>query len=162
MKKLLKSIPTLHIVIDITDSESGVAASVDFKELKHPSGKKKYRRSDEWLDQVNDLVRSIIGSMQGRKFKILDAKPSNKSYTYYIRFQPADRDGNLWDQELEIQVELRDHRSKTHEDSGFISSKLLVKAFYLDNNLMANGYELMKEMWAIMDQLSEGDFSAFF
>ena len=166
MKRYIKAsttVPKLRIIVDITYSEVQVqvAASSDFKELKHPSIKRKFKKSDEWLKQVNDLVRSIIGSMNGKKFKIIKACPSNKSYTYYIRFQPSDKNGDLWDQELELQIELRDHASKTHASVGEITNRFLVKTYYLEDKTYKDMLALMREIWRILDDLQNGDFSSF-
>ena len=162
MKRYIRnSIPTLYIVIDLTTSTVNVAASDDFAELKHPSIKRKFRQSNEWLKHVNDLARSIIGSMQGRKFKILKAYPSKKSYTYYIRFQPADKQGDLWDQELQLQIELRDHISDTHTDIGEVTPELFVKTYYLNGKTERDMMSLMRDIFKILDDLENGDFNSF-
>lgn len=165
MKKLMfasnQHILTMKLVIDIKYKTTQIAADVEFKELTHPNIKRKYKKSDEWVKQVNDIVRSIIGSMQGRKFKIVKAYPSKKSYTYYIRFQPADKNGDLWDQVVEFQIELRDHRSDDHEDIGQVTEQLLVKTYYLGDKQYLDAYKLMKSVWKLLDQLSKGDFSSF-
>ena len=161
MKRFIKNIPTVHIYIDYVDVIDDIAAATEFKELQHPNIKRRYKKSDEWLKKVNDLARSIIGSMQGRKFKIIDAHPSKKSYTYYIRFQPADKNGDLWDQVLEFQIELRDHISKNHPDIGPASSKLFIKAYYIDDASYRNMYEIMQALWNVMDELEIGNFSSF-
>lgn len=160
MKRFIR-IPVLHIYIDLTEKTANVAASTEFVEMHHPSIKRKYKKSDEWLKHVNDLARSIIGSMQGRKFKINKVWTSKKSYTYYIRFQPADKNGDLWRQELELQIELRDHISSTHLDIGEVNSDLLVKAFYLEGKSYRDMYTLMQTIWRILDDLQKGDFSSF-
>ena len=156
-----KSVPVMKIIVEVFDAEAKIAASDDFRELTHPSVKRRYKKSDEWLRQVNDLVRSIIGSMQGRNFKIIKAYPSSKSYTYYIRFQPTDKNGDLWDQVLEFQIELRDHTSKSHKDIGQVTENLLVKTYYLEDEQYKNAYLLMKEIWRVLDALKLGDFSSF-
>ena len=165
MKRYIRSvsdnIPTLKIIVDIYDAEAKIAASDDFIEMKHPSIKKKYRQSDEWLKHVNDLARSILGSMKGRKFNILRAEPSNKSYTYYITFQPANKDGDIWEQDLELQLELRDHVSKTHSDLGAISEKLIVRTYYLNGKTYSDMLAVLKEVWHILDELQEGNFESF-
>lgn len=162
MKRYIRnSIPTLYIIIDLAASTINVAASDDFVELQHPSIKKRYKHTDSWLKHVNDLARSIIGSMQGRHFKILKAYPSKKSYTYYIRFQPADKRGDLWDQELQLQIELRDHFSKTHTDIGEIAPELFVKTYYLNGKNERDMMSLMKDIFRILDDLENGDFNSF-
>ena len=160
MKRYIKT-PILHIVVELTEDNSNVAASTNFVEMKHPSVKRRYKQSDEWLKHVNDLARSIIGSMQGRHFKINRVWTSKKSYTYYIRFQPADKNGDLWRQELELQIELRDHTSSTHLDIGEVNSDLLVRAFYLEGKSYRDMYALMQTIWKILDDLQKGDFSSF-
>lgn len=164
MKRYIRKnkIPTLRIIIDIDAPIYNIAASDnDFVELKHPSIKKKFKQSDEWLKQVNDLARSIIGSMQGRKFNIIKAYPSKKSYTYYIRFQPADKNGGLWDQELQLQIELRDHVSKTHDDIGEVAPELFVKTYYLNGKSERDMMSLMRDIFKILDDLADGDFNSF-
>ena len=156
------TMPTLYIVIDLTTSTVNVAAAEDdFVELKHPSIKRKFRRSNEWLKHVNDLARSIIGSMRGRKFKIVKAYPSKKSYTYYIRFQPADKQGDLWDSELQLQIELRDHVSDTHTDIGEVTPELFVKTCYLNGKKERDMMSLMRDIFKILDDLEDGDFNSF-
>ena len=157
MHETFKPTPTLHIVIEIRDADVQVVASDEFQELKHPNIKKSKKKSDWWLKQVND----IVGSIKGRKFKILKAYPSKKSYTYYIQFQPTDREGNLWDQELELQIELRDHTSETHLDLGQVGENFFVKAYYLEDELVEGPYKLMQKIWKILDECREGNFDAF-
>lgn len=130
-------------------------------ELFDPSVTCKHKKSDEWLKNLNDLVRSIIGSLQGRGFHILKAKPSKKSYTYYIVFQPVDKNGDLWDTELSLQLELRDHVSSTHSDKGSITKDLIVKTYYLEDKSYKGMLALLRELWRIFDRLQDGDFSAF-
>lgn len=164
MKKYIhstNSVPTLHIVIDISEEGAPVAASVEFKEMHHPSVKREFKKSDDWLKYVNDMARSIYGSMISRKFNITKAEPSKRSYTYYIRFQPADKNGDLWDQELELQIELRDHVSQTHEGLGQVTENLLVKSYYIEGESYRTGWEVMKEIWKILDKLQQGDFTSF-
>ena len=99
--------------------------------------------------------------MQGRKFKILKAYPSKKSYIYYIRFQPADKQGDLWDQELQLQIELRDHISDTHTDIGEVTPELLVKTYYLNGKTERDIMSLMRDIFKILDDLEDGDFNSF-
>lgn len=162
MKRFIKadSIPTLHIIIQL-DPTSDIAASVDFKEMTHPNVKQKFKKSDEWLKQVNDLARSIYGSMIARKFEILKAEPSKKSYTYYIMFQPADKEGNLWDDTLALQIELRDHISDSHTDLGQVTQDLFVKTYYLNDKKYENMMSLFREVRNILTDLQKGDFSSF-
>ncbi len=153
-------LPVLHIIIELSETDN-IAASVDFKEMTQPSIKHKYKKSDEWLKYVNDLARSIYGSMLARKFNITKAEPSNKSYTYYIRFQPSDKNGDLWDSDLELQIELRDHTSKTHSDLGQVTSDLLVKTYYIENMQYKDMMSLFRKIRSILDDLQNGDFSSF-
>ena len=164
MKRYIKSaVPAVKITIELSSIvDAPIAASEDFTMLTHPNVKRRYKKTDEWLKEVNDIARSIIGSMQGRNFKIIKAYPSHKSYTYYIRFQPTDTNGDLWDQILEFQIELRDHPSKSHTDLGQVSENLLVKTYYLDDEQYKNAYALMQEIWRMLDDLQKGDFSSFF
>lgn len=173
MKRLVtnSTIPTLNIVVDLNINEMRVAASeellpdsdvkFEFIPMRHPNIKRKKQQSDEWLRHVNDLVISILGSMQGRKFKILEKYPSKKSYTYYIRFQPTDKAGNLWDTELQLQIELRDHVSDTHEDFGNVAKQLFVRTYYLENKSYHDMYGILREIWKILDDLQMGNFSSF-
>lgn len=167
MKRLIKAntsdlVPTLHIIIDITEYTADVvASSLEFKEMQHPSIKRKFKKSDDWLKEVNDLARSIYGSMISRKFSITKCEPSKKSYTYYIRFQPADKNGDLWDAELELQIELRDHPSETHDDLGQVTHDLFVKTYYLDDAEYKNMMDLFRAIRKILDDLQQGDFSSF-
>lgn len=154
-------VPTLHVYIDLNDADTPVAASVEFREMRQPSIKRKLKRSDEWLKQVNDLAKSLYSSMVSRGFEVTRAEPSKRSYTYYIRFQPCDRNGDLWDQTLELQIELRDHVSKTHDDIGQLSKDLFVKAFYLEDAQYKNMWELFRQLRHILDDLQDGDFSSF-
>lgn len=165
MKRLIRAnqlhIPKLRLIVELTDSnDAEIVAATNDDVLHHPSVKREYKKSDGWLNIVNDFIKSIIGSMQGRKFKIIKKGASKKSYTYYILFQPADQNGNLWDQELELQIELRDHRSKTHGE-GAISPKLLVKTYYIGEDAFDSTLSIMKHLWSVMDDLSLGDFSSF-
>lgn len=153
--------PTLHIYIDIYAEDVGVVASVEPMELRHPNIKKKYKKSDEWLKQVNDIVRSIYSGMVARKFKILKAKPSNKSYTYYFKFQPTDENGDLWDATLELQLELRDHVSTTHGDLSDVSKDIRFRTYYIEDNEYRNAMSMLKEICNIFDDLQKGDFSTF-
>ena len=156
-----KSCPVLKIVVNLEQDQSRIAADTEFIPLKHPNIKRKYKQSDEWLEYINNMVRSIIGSMHGRKFKIIKAYPSNKSYTYYIRFQPTDKQGNVWNQELELQIELRDHSSNTHESFGETTSRLFVHSYNLNGKTYKQLMQLMNEIWRILDDLQDGDFSTF-
>lgn len=162
MKRYIhSSIPTLHVVIELSEETRPIAASVEFKEMTHPSVSKKYRQSDEWVRNVNDLARSIYNSMIARKFDVFKSQASKKSYTYYLGFRPADKEGNLWDQELGLQIELRDHVSKTHEDSGQVTEKFIVRTFYLEGQLYSDMFKLLQQIWLILDDVQRGDFSSF-
>ena len=151
----------LTLYVDVWDNSSQVAAAQDIPELRHPSIKRKLRQSDEWLDHVNDLVRSIVGSMKGRRFQNIEAWPSKKIYTYYISFQPTDKSGAVWDKKLTLQIELRDHRSKTHDDVGAVTENLIVKTYYLNGKTYRDMMDLYREIWRILDDLQNGDFSSF-
>jgi len=162
MKRYIKSkLPTLHIVIELSAQSDDVAASVEFKDMTHPAVKRKFQKSDEWLQHVNDLARSIYGSMIARKFDVFKAQPSKKSYTYYLAFRPADKDGNLWDRELGLQIELRDHMSSTHDDIGEVTTKFIVKTYYLENKSYRDMSDMLREIWRILDDVQKGDFSSF-
>ena len=156
MKRWIQSssnIPTLHVIIELTESNIRIAASDEFEEITHPSVRRKYKKSDEWLKHVNDLVRSILGSMRGRGFHILQARPSKKSYTYYILFQPVDENGDVWSTELGLQLELRDHVSNSHTDLGQVTKNLIVNTYYLEDKSYRDMTAILKELWRIFDDL---------
>ena len=163
MKRFIgnKQVPTLHIYIDLNKKSQPVAADSDFEEMKHPSVKRKYQKSDEWLKEINDLARSIYATMKGKKFNIIRAWPSKKSYTYYIRFQPADKNGDLWDCELQLQIELRDHLSETHADVGEVTDDLVVRSFFIEDTQYRSMFDVYNEVRKLLVQLQDGDLDAF-
>lgn len=166
MKRWIKSskqdTKPVKIVLEITYKDDSIAAS-DSEPLKHPSIRKSRKKSDLWLREINNLVGSLLGTMKGKKFNIIKAYQSGKSYAYYIRFNPADKDGNLFNQELVFQIELRDHTSLTHGDK-YDSSQghLFMKAYYYDDKKYTNLFDLLTDLYKLLDELQEGNFNAFF
>ena len=165
MKRYIKTKPIkiIKITIDIDYSGSYVAASGQeqfSKMLGHPSIKKRYKRTDEWLNDLNDLAASIFMAIKGRKFNLLKQWYSKKSYIYYFRFQRIDDSGNIYDQEFEIQLELREHPSKTHDDHGEITPNIAIKSYNLDDARYSNRIELLKAIWQLLDELEKGNYDA--
>lgn len=154
-------IPTIHIYIDVEHAISNVAAS-EFVEMTHPSIKKKFKKSDEWLKQVNDLARSIISFINGRHFKLIKAAPSKKSYTYYIRFQPIGVNGEVLGGEFQFQLELRDHASGTHIDNGMVNDDIVVRAIYLENIEYTSRIALLTKIKDALTEMQKGNIDAFF
>ena len=76
-------------------------------------------------------------------------------------FQPADKEGNLWDETLALQIELRDHISDSHTDLGQVTQDLFVKTYYLNDKKYENMMSLFREVRNILTDLQKGDFSSF-
>lgn len=163
MKRVMNNsdIKVIHVAIDIEYSQGYVAASgqEEFQKMpSHPSIKKENKKPDEWLDELNDLAESIFVAIHGRGFYLAKEWYSKKSYTYYYRFQPTDAEGNIIEETIEIQVELRDHRSKTHHEHGELASNLFLKTYYLEDNQYSNRFNLLKAIWNLLDELKKGNF----
>lgn len=161
-----KSVPTLHIYVDIEAAIMPLAAAsgIDFDNLeifsKNKSIARRYKKSKNWLTPVTQMIRRILKSMDERGFNLISYKDSPQSYTYYIKFKPVDTEGNIINKELQLQIELRDHTSKTHTE-GKINDKLYVKAYYIENTEYPNTAEVLIAVYQILDKLQKGDFSDF-
>lgn len=151
----------IRIYVNVYDDSNYVAAAgqENFDKMeKHPSINKKHKRTDAWLSELNDLAASVFMALKGRNFNIIRQWYSKKSYTYYYRFQPVDVNGQLIDKEYEIQIELRDHPSSTHEDHGLVTPNLVIKSYDLDDERYSNRIQLLKAVWHLLDELQKGNF----
>ena len=148
----LALIPILHIYVDVESVALNVAASsgIDFDNLeifsKNKSIARRFKKSDNWLTPVIQLIRRILKSMDERNFNLIKYKDSGDSYTYYIKFQPADEQGKIINQELILQIELRDHVSKTHAD-GAVSDTFSIKAYYIEDKEYPDTVEILTAVY---------------
>lgn len=160
-------VPTLHIYVDVVCSTVSIAASEQPKFGKYNlfpedmSISRRNKKSAAWVKTVNGLIVATIDALQSRRFLIIDAYPSKRSYTYYIRFQPVDKYGDIILEELQLQIELRDHVSHTHPSEGQVSDNLFIKSFTIENTVYPDVWTTLQEIIVILEQAQQGDISAF-
>lgn len=159
------SIPTLCIVIEVESqySDTGgieIAAAAEYVTTK-PRIKEQFILHQEQIDEMNHLIHRVVGLLIKNNFKILDKHQSNESYTYYIRFLPADNSGKFSDTPLQLMIEIRDHINRRHKTEGKLGKNLAVYASYVGDKECFDTDGVIAEVRVICDQLKSGDYSAF-
>ena len=104
MKRLITE-PKYYITISIWKVDSERIAAEQY--LKHLSTIPRSRKiSDEELQELNDLIMSVMTVFKVNKFKVLPGKQSSDGYTWYAPFYPVLDTGELLDEILFVFIPL--------------------------------------------------------
>lgn len=145
----------IEIVFNYEPDVSNVAAS---SRVNHPKNvKKRDRLSDEQLKIFNDLVDSMIAPLIKRRFRINKEYQSKKGYSYYVDFNPVNREGVLFDESVRILFRASDHDIK-HGEEGFVNEDLVLKSFTLFGEIYTDPFSLQRKVIDICEHLMDGDF----
>lgn len=148
------NIPTLEILLTIGQLDQIAAAS----KIKHPASiSKEYLLTDEQLQILNDIVDTTITNILYYNFKIVSEYQSKKSYSYYIRFKPVDKNNEPLP-DFKIVFKLANHpikgrNTKQPERSTFI------KSFIVNDEVYTNPIEFISKIQKVCESISEGDYS---
>ena len=111
MKKLIRNTdPKYYITVTIYKVESKkVAAEQYLQHLKTIPESRKI--SDEELQELNDLIMSVMSVFKVNNFKILPGHQSSDGYTWYAPFYPVLDTGELLD-EYVVSFRISNHPNK--------------------------------------------------
>ena len=158
MKRMIKDCIELVVTINI-ETRTHVAASA----VNHPKSIKQAKKlSDSKLLILNDIVSSVLSVIQSYNFAIIKKYQSNKSYTYYIWFQPQAEDGQKL---TPVKIVFRisgDHDSKSIDDNIAEGTQVVVRSFLTGDEEYKDIFVLMSKIDKICKGLSEGDVSELF
>lgn len=145
----------IEIVFNYEVDTDKVAAS---ERVKHPMNiKKRDRLSDDQLKIFNDLVDSMIAPLVKRNFKINKEYQSKRGYSYYVDFNPVNREGDPFEESVRILFRASDHDIK-HGEEGFVNEDLILKSFTLFGQTYTDPFSLQRKIIDICEHLMDGDF----
>ena len=98
MKRYIQPLKTwIEIVVYVDPSLPQDIAAVN---LNHPHSK--FKLTDSELRVYADFVESMISPIQAHEFKITESYQSKKSYAYYVKFYPVDKEGEILDADRQL------------------------------------------------------------
>lgn len=149
----------LKITIELSD-EDNIAAQTDLKYLHKVNISRKKQLSSDQIAKLDQLISNVFDILNSFRFVITDknTKQSSKSYSYYITFFPTDSNGNKWSGSVQVQFEVRDHRSKTHPDAGQIQENLFIKAFFVGSQKCFSTDGVLVQVKKICRELQKGNY----
>lgn len=157
MKRYVQPLKTwIEIVVYVDPSLPQDIAAVN---LNHPHSK--FKLTDSELQVYSDFVESMISPIQAHEFKITESYQSKKSYAYYVKFYPVDKEGKILDQ-VNVIFRLAEHRSKTIDHSSNSSSnksRRFIKSFVINDLVYTDPLAFQNRVDYLCDRLQEGDYS---
>ena len=162
MKRLITE-PKYYITISIWKVDSERIAAEQY--LKHLSTIPRSRKiSDEELQELNDLIMSVMTIFKVNKFKVLPGKQSSDGYTWYAPFYPVLDTGELLD-EYVISFRISNHWNKGitegTDDVVVDYDKLtIIKSFTLGSDEYPNTVSIMRAVKEICTNLKYAGYDS--
>ncbi len=146
----------LKIIVDVYSDENVAAATY----IKDPSMKRSKKMSEDQVEELDDIIDSLISIINRYKFSLISCKQSPFSYTYYIVFTPTDDNGDEWEYSAVIQLEIRDHSRNANTEGGWVSNDRYVKLFHVGDKTCFDTSGIISEFKKICSELKKGDYSS--
>lgn len=158
VNKVLKEY-VLRVVVDVVPQyEYSVAASTAY--IQDRSIKRKLKLTKQQIEELNELVDKTLMLISSFDFKLIANYQSKRSFSYYIKFVPTDRNGDEWEYPSRIQFEIRDHISNSHMENGDASIGVKTFVFHVGGRTSFNTRGVLDSIKDTCYRLQNGDYSS--
>lgn len=141
-----------------------IEAILEFETVETRAARRIFNRDDDYTEEelaiYSDFIDTVYSIVASYNFNIKEDRQSNKSYSYYIVFEPTDTNGNPFEGGIKFEIVFRisDHRNSGSRD--FLNSKKLVKSYIYDGEHFSNLYDIMVKVDKDCRLAQAGDFSS--